>query len=100
MNGARLDGAKLHRRGVLDRQLRRGPASRYRTQRNLTAVMIEQRNREERTEGVLIDRRLVPEPRRIQPRREGRGEDDAVAAPQIPLVAPGKRLDRIGRPVA
>src|SRR5436190_2081775 len=48
----------------------------------------EEGEREERTDHVLEEMRLVPEPGRVDPLRERGRPDEAVARPQVPLVVP------------
>ena len=73
--------------GVLHRQRGGRPAPPHTPQGNRVAVA-QERKREQRTDHVLEEMCLVPEPGRVEPQRERRRPNQSVARPQVPLVVP------------
>src|SRR5204862_7175503 len=89
--GATRRAARLARpprpQGVLHGQRGGRPAPPHTPQGNRVAVT-QEREREQRTDHVLEEMRLVPEPGRVEPLRERRRPTQSVARPQVPLVVP------------
>src|SRR5690606_22167342 len=63
----------------------------------LLTVLVEQRNRENGGDGVVVEMRLIPETGDIKPRRITWRPDQAVSAAHIPLVGPGQKTVHILR---